>query len=232
MSTLKLALACCFALCCLTSVLAAQEMPADYKQVLDAFGRQGDFKDGVLKVNIPRSDLNVAVDGVATPTPFGFGGWVALTKGTGGKDVMMGDLVLDERRSIPSCRRSRQRSRGDRDAQSFLFRSAAYLLHARARSRSRGDIAAKLKPALALIGKSPVAASAMRPARRWKGRLDTEALAKIIGTPGERTAQSTRSRLAVQTSKWSGNGRTDHCAYGAEYLGGVLRQRCRRGRGR
>lgn len=23
--------------------------------------------------------------------PFGFGGWVALTKGTGGMDVMMGD---------------------------------------------------------------------------------------------------------------------------------------------
>src|SRR5204863_3458629 len=57
--------------------------------------RQGDFKDGVLKVNIPRSDLKVVVDGVATPTPFGFGGWVAMTKGTG-MDVLMGDLVLTE----------------------------------------------------------------------------------------------------------------------------------------
>ena len=59
-------------------------MPADYKQVLDALGRQGDFKEGVLKVNIPRSDLKVVIDGVATPTPFGFGGWAALAKGTGG----------------------------------------------------------------------------------------------------------------------------------------------------
>src|SRR6266849_8884541 len=31
---------------------------------------------------------------VKTPTPFGFGGWIAMTKGTGGLDVMMGDLVL------------------------------------------------------------------------------------------------------------------------------------------
>ena len=76
-------------------VAGAQEMPAEYKGVLDALARQGDFKDGVLKVNIPRSDLKVTVAGVATPTPFGFGGWIALTKGTG-MDVMMGDLVLTQ----------------------------------------------------------------------------------------------------------------------------------------
>src|ERR671939_1359780 len=74
----------------------AQEMPADYAGVLKTLNRQGDFKDNVLKVNIPRNDLKVVVDGVATPTPFGFGGWVAFTKGMGGMDVMMGDLVLTE----------------------------------------------------------------------------------------------------------------------------------------
>jgi len=63
-------------------------MPADYSAVLSALGRQGDFKDGVLKVNIPRNDLKVVVDGIATPTPFGFGGWIALTDGAG-MDVMM-----------------------------------------------------------------------------------------------------------------------------------------------
>jgi hypothetical protein len=64
--------------------------------VLTALGRTGDFKDGVLKVNIPRSDLKVTIGHRAAPTPFGFGGWVALTKGTDGTDVMMGDLVLTE----------------------------------------------------------------------------------------------------------------------------------------
>src|SRR5438309_10920647 len=82
---------------CLTSVVLgarAQEMPADYQEVLKSLDRKGDFKAGVLKVNIPRSDLKMTIQGLSTPTPFGFGGWVALTKGADGAEVMMGDLVL------------------------------------------------------------------------------------------------------------------------------------------
>src|SRR5215213_8789441 len=74
----------------------AQDVPAEYQQVLTALGKQGDYKANVLKVNIPRNDLSVTVANVKTPTPFGFGGWIAMTKGSGGMDVMMGDLVLLE----------------------------------------------------------------------------------------------------------------------------------------
>src|ERR1700747_1724421 len=74
--------------------LTAQDIPADYQEVLKSLDRKGDFKAGVLRVNIPRNDLKVTVQGFPTPTPFGFGGWVSLTKGTDGSDMMMGDLVL------------------------------------------------------------------------------------------------------------------------------------------
>jgi hypothetical protein len=40
-----------------------QEMPAEYRQVLSTLGKQGDFKDNVLKVNIPRNDVKVTVAG-------------------------------------------------------------------------------------------------------------------------------------------------------------------------
>jgi hypothetical protein len=81
----------------LVTIAAAQSqpMPAEYDQVPKTLGKQGDYKSNVLKINIPRIDLKVIVDGVATPTPFGFGGWLAMTKGTHG-DVMMGDLVLTQ----------------------------------------------------------------------------------------------------------------------------------------
>jgi Domain of Unknown Function (DUF1259) len=72
----------------------AQEVPSDYQDVLKALDRKGDFKAGVLKVNIPRNDLKMTIQGFSMPTPFGFGGWLALTKATDGTNVMMGDLVL------------------------------------------------------------------------------------------------------------------------------------------
>ena len=33
-----------------------KEIPSEYQQVLSALDRQGDFKDAVLRVNIPRND--------------------------------------------------------------------------------------------------------------------------------------------------------------------------------
>src|SRR3989454_1448327 len=96
-----------FASVCTTSLLLcasaalAQDIPAEYQQVLTTLGKQGDYKANVLKVNIPRNDLTVTVAKVRTPTPFGFGGWVAMTKGTGGMNVMMGDLVLTQEEVNP-----------------------------------------------------------------------------------------------------------------------------------
>ena len=55
-------------------VLYAQEIPAEYQQVLQVVGKSGDYKANVLKVNIPRNDIHVTIDNFSVPTPFGFGG--------------------------------------------------------------------------------------------------------------------------------------------------------------
>ena len=167
--------------------VSAQEMPADYAGALKTLNRQGDYKDNVLKVNIPRNDLKVVVDGVATPTPFGFGGWIALTKGTGGMDVMMGDLVLTEDEVNPVM--SALLTNGlDVTAlhNHFLFDTPRiYYMHVHGHG-SAADLANKVKPALALIGVKP-AASATANGRAINGMLDSAMLAKIVGYQGEQT---------------------------------------------
>jgi hypothetical protein len=171
-----------------TQAPAAPPTPSDYTAVLQALGRQGDFKDGVLKVNIPRSDLKVTVDGVATPTPLGFGGWVALTKGTQGMDVMMGDLVLTESEINPVM--SALLDNGiDVTAlhNHFLFDTPrVFYMHVHGHGTA-ADLAKKLQPALAMIGKGTPPPSPAAAGRAIDGKLDTDALARIVGHPGEQS---------------------------------------------
>jgi len=166
------------------SAFGQAAMPADYQGVLTALGKQGDFKENVLRINIPRNDVHVVVDGVATPTPFGFGGWLALTKGTGGMDVMMGDLVLTENEVNPVM--SALLTNGlDVTAlhNHFFFDTPRiYYMHVHGHGNA-ADLAMKVKPALALIGTGSAGATAN--GRAINGTLDSAALARIVGYDGE-----------------------------------------------
>ena len=170
---------------------AAQGMPAEYQGVLDVLARTGDFKDGVLKVNIPRNDIKVTVAGVATPTPFGFGGWIALTKGTG-MDVMMGDLVLtqDEVNPVMSAVLAQGLDVTALHNHFFWESPRMFYMHVHGHG-SAADLAKRIKPAIDLIGKiasRPDAAPAMT-STVTSGTLDTAKLASIIGTTGEQNGQ-------------------------------------------
>src|SRR5215831_9534793 len=178
------------------STVSAQEMPADYAGVLKTLNKQGDYKDSVLKVNIPRNDLKVVVDGVATPTPFGFGGWVALTKGTGGMDVMMGDLVLteDEVNPVMSALLTNGLDVTALHNHFFFDTPRIYYMHVHGHGNA-AKLATKVKPALALIGAGATANRRGGPSgpplgplangREITGTLDSAALAKIVGYDGE-----------------------------------------------
>jgi len=165
--------------------VAAQEVPAEYQQVLSALGKQGDFKDSVLKVNIPRSDVKVTVAGVDTPTPFGFGGWVAMTKGQGGHQVLMGDLVLlqDEVNPVMSALLDNGLEVTALHNHFFWDEPRIFYMHVHGHGTA-AELAGKLKPALALIGKP---GSAPLPAATPQNALDTAKLVAIVGTPGEQT---------------------------------------------
>lgn len=173
----------CAALVVAPGASSAQDMPAGYKQALTSLERTGDFKDGVLKVNIPRGDLTVSIGGRPAPTPFGFGGWVAFTKGQHG-DVMMGDLVLteDEVNPVMSALLANGLDVTALHNHFFWEQPRIFYMHV----HGHGPVATlveKLKPALKLI---PRPAPAGPPAASPKS-LDGPALAAIIGHTGEQT---------------------------------------------
>jgi hypothetical protein len=167
----------------LQSFAAAQEMPAEYRRVLDALGRSGDFKDGVLKVNIPRSDLRVSVAGVATPTPFGFGGWVAMAPGDG-VHVMMGDLVLTEDEVNPVMSALLERGLHATALHNHFFHDSPRVFYMHVHGHGTPPaLAERLMPALSLIGrKPPPAAGGGTPI---EGALSAPRLADIVGHAGE-----------------------------------------------
>jgi len=165
----------------------AQDMPAEYQQVLTALGKQGDYKANVLKVNIPRNDVAVTVAGVKTPTPFGFGGWVAMTKGQG-MDVMMGDLVLtqDEVNPVMSALLDNGLDVTALHNHFFWDEPRMYYMHVHGHG-SPSDLARRVKPALDLIGKTSGGAAPGPASAAQANGLDTAKLAKIVGHEGEQT---------------------------------------------
>jgi hypothetical protein len=172
-----------------TSAAWAQEVPAEYQQVLTALGKQGDYKANVLKVNIPRNDVTVTVANVKTPTPFGFGGWVAMTKGTGGMDVMMGDLVLLQEEVNPVMSALLENGLEVTAIHNHFFwdEPRMYYMHVHGHGKP-ADLVRQVKPALDLIGKNTKSAAAPAPpANAPATTLDTAKLAQIVGIQGEQS---------------------------------------------
>ena len=172
----------------LTGSAYAQDMPADYKGVLSTLGKTGDFKDGVLKVNLPRSDLKVTIAGRPAPTPFGFGGWVALTKGTEGHEVLMGDLVLTEDQVSPVTSALVDNGFDVTAVHNHFFREQPriFFMHVHGMGTA-ADLATHLKPVLAIIDKAAASAPAATATTGASPApaMDTAALAKIVGHAGE-----------------------------------------------
>jgi hypothetical protein len=164
----------------------SQDIPSDYQDVLKFLDRKGDFKAAVLKVNIPRSDLKMTVQGVPTPTPFGFGGWVSMTKTPDGSDLMMGDLVLLQEEVNPVMSALLDNGIDVTALHNHFFwdEPNVYYMHVHGLGKAT-DLAHRVKPALDLIGHVPPPTVA--PMSTAGTPLDTEKITKIVGHAGEQT---------------------------------------------
>jgi len=177
------------------SALRAQEIPAEYQAVITSLGKKGDFKDGVLKVNIPRADLSVKIAGRPAPTPFGFGGWVAFTPGDGPAEraaermqVLMGDLVLteDEVNPVMSALLNNGLAVTALHNHFFWEQPRIFYMHVHGMG-SAADLARRLKPAVAIIDAAAAKATPSQAAGAPADGVNGDAVAKIIGQAGEQS---------------------------------------------
>jgi hypothetical protein len=166
---------------------ASQDVPNDYQQVMKIVGKQGDYKANVLKVNIPRNDLHMQIAGFSVPTPFGFGGWFAMTKGDGGEEVVMGDLVLTQEEVNPVMSALLDHGLEVTALHNHFFwdEPRVFFMHIHGHGKAL-ELANDLKPAIDLIGQTkPAGAGQTTSAGPKQSTLDTDKIAKIVGHAGE-----------------------------------------------
>src|SRR5258706_8374041 len=89
---------CCIAALTMLGAYSATTFASDsqWSAVAEALGKSGsEMPGGVYRVGMPRTDLQVTLDGVALKPTFALGSWVAF-KPMGKEAMVMGDLVLTE----------------------------------------------------------------------------------------------------------------------------------------
>ena len=80
----------------------------DWAAVAAALGKQGaEQPGGVYRVGLPRSDLQVTLDGVEVKTGLAFGGWLGFEP-VGDEAMVMGDLVLTQTEIAPVVAKLRE----------------------------------------------------------------------------------------------------------------------------
>lgn len=85
--------------------VSAPAADIDWSKVDQALGKKGaDLPGGVHKYGLPRSDLQVTVDGVAIKPALALGSWLAF-QSSGSGAMVMGDLVLTDTEISPVMQR-------------------------------------------------------------------------------------------------------------------------------
>ena len=161
---------------------AAAATEIDWAKVEQAIGKKGAAQPGgIYKFGLPRSDLKVAVDGVAVKPALALGSWVAF-KPTGDGAMVMGDLVLTEDEINPVMKRLIEDGMEISAIHNHLLHMSipVFYMHI----GGHGDLvslAQTLHAALAL-SKTPLSQPAPTPPAALD--LDTAALEKTLGSKG------------------------------------------------
>ena len=163
----------------------SQQPPAtDWKAVEQALGKAGSVQPGdVYKVSLPRTDLQVSVDGVSVKAPLALGSWIAFKK-MGSMTMVMGDLVLTEDEVTPVLTRLQEGGVEQTALHNHVLHESPRIMYLHI--SAMGDavkIAKAIHDALAL-SKTPFTAPAAAGPNQDLG-IDSKQIDQIMGQSGK-----------------------------------------------
>jgi hypothetical protein len=163
---------------------AANAQDIDWKKVDAALGKTATVSGDVHRYGIPRTDLQVTLDGVTIKPALALGGWVAFRPAHGGA-MVMGDLVLLETEINPVMAKLLESGLDITAVHNHLLRAspATFYMHV----GGHGDpekMAAAIRAGLAQ-SKTPFDPPAASPAPAPAIDLDTAKLDEVIGVKGQ-----------------------------------------------
>jgi hypothetical protein len=156
----------------------------DWAKVDAALGKTASVQGEVHRYGIPRTDLQVTLDGVAIKPALALGGWLGFEPVQDGA-LVMGDLVLTESEVNPVMSKLLESGIEITAVHNHLMRAspATYYMHI----HGHGDpvaMATAIRAALA-ESKTPFAAPAAPAAQTGQIELDTDKLDEAIGVKGK-----------------------------------------------
>ena len=162
---------------------SASAADIDWSKVDQAMGKRGsDQPGGVHKYGLPRSDLNVTVDGVVIKPALALGSWLAFQPAGDGA-MFMGDLVLTDTEISPVMQRLIEGGVEITAVHNHLLRTSVPIFYMHV--AGHGD-PAKLAEALhagLALSKTPFTQASASPTPAPL-ELDTAAIERVLGYKG------------------------------------------------
>jgi hypothetical protein len=161
-----------------------QTATTDWKPVEQALGKAGSMQPGdVYKVSLPRTDLQVSVNGIQLKAPLALGSWVAFKK-MGNMTMVMGDLVLTEDEVTPVLTKLQEGGVDQTALHNHVLHESPRVMYMHISATGDGvKIAKAIHDALAL-SKTPFAAPAAATPSQDLG-IDTKQMDQIMGQAGK-----------------------------------------------
>jgi hypothetical protein len=159
----------------------------DWNKVATALGKSGTVMPGsVYRVGLPRTDLNVTLDGVKLKPGFALGSWLAF-RTDGDETMVMGDLVLTDTEIAPVMTKLADVGINITALHNHLLRAqpATYYMHVLGHGSDAMKLATALHVAL-VLSKTPLGdATAANAAAPQAIDLDTAMIDNILGAKGK-----------------------------------------------